>query len=132
MNLLEAIKFDAHGLLPAITQDATSGRILMLAWMNEEAVRQTLATGFAHYYSRSRQCQWKKGETSGHVQRVVDMYLDCDGDSLLLKIEQTGTACHTHRQSCFYNQRQGNHWVIIDEVVKNPSMAFLLHGKRKV
>ncbi len=118
MNLLEAIKFDAHGLLPAITQDTASGRVLMLAWMNEEAVRQTLATGFAHYYSRSRQCQWKKGETSGHIQKVVDMYLDCDGDSLLLKVEQTGPACHTHRTSCFYNQRQGHHWMIIEEPVK--------------
>ncbi len=117
MNLLEAIKFDAQGLLPAITQDGTSGRVLMLAWMNEEAVRQTLATGFAHYYSRSRQCQWKKGETSGHVQRVVNMYLDCDGDSLLLEVEQTGPACHTYRASCFYNQRQDNHWAIMEEPV---------------
>jgi len=118
MNLLATVRFDAHGLLPAITQDATSGRVLMLAWMNEEAVRQTVATGFAHYYSRSRKRQWKKGETSGHVQRVVNMYLDCDGDSLLLKVEQTGPACHTNRKSCFYNRRQDDRWIVIEEPVE--------------
>ena len=117
MSLPDSIKFDAHGLLPAITQDAASGHVLMLAWMNEEAVRQTVATGFVHYYSRSRQCQWKKGETSGHVQRVVDMYLDCDGDALLLKVDQTGPACHTNRESCFYHQRRGEHWIVIEEPV---------------
>jgi len=118
MSLIDDLKFDAHGLLPAIAQDASSGRVLMLAWMNEEAVRQTIETGFAHYYSRSRKCQWKKGETSGHVQKVVDMYLDCDGDTLLLKVEQTGPACHTNRESCFYNQRQNDNWIIIEEPVK--------------
>jgi len=118
INLLKAVTFDAHGLLPAIAQDAASGRVLMLAWMNEKALRQTLSTGFAHYYSRSRKCQWKKGETSGHVQKVVDMYLDCDGDTLHLKVEQTGPACHTSRKSCFYNQRQDNHWIVTEEPVE--------------
>ncbi|GMQ99241.1 MAG: phosphoribosyl-AMP cyclohydrolase [Zetaproteobacteria bacterium] len=118
MSLIDNLKFDAHGLIPAITQDAENDRVLMMAWMNEEAVRQTIATGFAHYWSRSRKCQWKKGETSGHVQKVVDMYLDCDGDTLLLKVEQTGPACHTNRQSCFYNQRQSDDWIIIEEPVK--------------
>jgi len=101
--------------VPAIAQDAKSGRVLMMAWMNEVAVEQTLATGFAHYYSRSRQQQWKKGESSGHVQKVVEMYLDCDGDTILLKIEQTGPACHTNRASCFYKQQQGEKWVSIEE-----------------
>jgi len=118
MSLIDDLKFDAHGLLPAIAQDASSGRVLMLAWMNEEAVRQTIATGFAHYYSRSRKKQWKKGESSGHVQKIVDMYLDCDGDTLLLKVEQTGPACHTNRESCFYRQRQDGEWVTIEEPVK--------------
>jgi len=115
MSLLESIVFNEAGLVPAIAQDGLSGRVLMMAWMNEDAVEQTQATGFAHYYSRSRQKQWKKGESSGHVQKVVEMYLDCDGDTILLKIEQTGPACHTNRESCFYQQQQGEKWVSIEE-----------------
>jgi len=118
MSLLEEIKFNAHGMIPAIAQDAESGRVLMMAWMNREAFEQTLATGFVHYYSRSRKKLWKKGETSGHVQKIVDMYLDCDGDTLLLNIEQTGPACHTNRESCFYRRRQGDAWVAIEEPLK--------------
>jgi len=115
MSLLNQIKFNDAGLVPAIAQDATTGRVLMMAWMNAEAVTDTLSTGFAHYYSRSRQQQWKKGESSGHVQRVMDIYLDCDGDTLLLKIEQTGPACHTNRESCFYRQRRDQQWLTIEE-----------------
>ena len=115
MSLLQSIKFNEAGLVPAIAQDATSNRVLMMAWMNEEAVQQTLNTGYAHYYSRSRQAQWKKGESSGHVQKVLDMYLDCDGDTILLKIEQTGPACHTNRESCFYREKRGNQWVTFEE-----------------
>jgi len=115
MSLLRQITFNDAGLVPAIAQDAASGRVLMMAWMNAEAVEDTLSTGFAHYYSRSRKQQWKKGESSGHVQRVLDIYLDCDGDTLLLKIEQTGPACHTNRESCFYKQRQGQTWSTIEE-----------------
>ncbi|MDQ6974276.1 MAG: phosphoribosyl-AMP cyclohydrolase [Mariprofundaceae bacterium] len=115
MSLLDSITFNDAGLVPAITQDAKSKRVLMMAWMNKEAVMQTLETGYAHYYSRSRQKQWKKGESSGHVQKVLDMYLDCDGDTLLLLIEQTGAACHTNRESCFYKQKQDDDWVTIEE-----------------
>ncbi len=115
MSLLESITFNDAGLVPAIAQDATSERVLMMAWMNEEAVRETVTSGFAHYYSRSRQKQWMKGESSGHLQKVLDMYLDCDGDTILLKIEQTGPACHTNRQSCFYKQRQADDWVTIEK-----------------
>jgi len=115
MNLLSRIKFNEAGLVPAIAQDATTGRVLMMAWMNKEAFEQTQATGFAHYYSRSRRKQWKKGESSGHVQKVTEMFLDCDGDTLLLKIDQTGPACHTNRESCFYQQQQDNEWVTIEE-----------------
>ena len=111
MSLMQSIKFNEAGLVPAITQDATTKRVLMMAWMNEEAVQQTLETGFAHYYSRSRQKQWKKGETSGHVQKVLDIFLDCDGDTLLLLIEQTGAACHTNRESCFFREKRGDKWV---------------------
>lgn len=115
MSLLNEIRFNEAGLVPAIAQDASSGRVLMMAWMNAEAVEQTIRTGFAHYYSRSRQKQWQKGESSGHVQKVLAMYLDCDGDTLLLNIEQTGPACHTNRQSCFYRQRDGESWKVIEE-----------------
>jgi len=114
MSLVDDIRFNDAGLVPAIAQDAVSGRVLMMAWMNEEAVQQTIATGFAHYYSRSRQKQWKKGESSGHVQKVVDIFLDCDGDTLLLKIEQTGPACHTNRQSCFYRRLDNENWQITE------------------
>jgi phosphoribosyl-AMP cyclohydrolase len=118
MSLLGDIKFNDAGLVPAIAQNAITGRVLMMAWMNEEAVQQTLDTGFAHYYSRSRRKQWKKGESSGHVQKVIDIFLDCDGDTLLLKIEQTGPACHTNRKSCFYKQSQNGEWVTIEEPLK--------------
>jgi len=117
MSLLSSIKFNEAGLVPAIAQDATSKRVLMMAWMNKEAVQQTLNTGYAHYYSRSRQAQWKKGESSGNVQKVLDMYLDCDGDTILLKIEQTGPACHTNRVSCFYKQQHDKEWLTIEEPI---------------
>jgi len=115
MSLLSQITFNDAGLVPAIAQDAETGRVLMMAWMNQEAVEQTLTTGFAHYYSRSRQKQWRKGESSGHVQKVVEMYLDCDGDTILIKIEQTGPACHTNRASCFYKLLQNGKWVTVEE-----------------
>jgi phosphoribosyl-AMP cyclohydrolase len=98
----ETLTYDARGLLPAIAQDAESGEVLMLAWMNAEAVRRTLATGRVTYWSRSRQDFWVKGETSGHVQELVEMRHDCDGDTLLLKVRQTGPACHTGARSCFF------------------------------
>ena len=115
MSLLKEIKFNEVGLVPAIAQDAETGRVLMMAWMNEEAIRQTIATGFAHYYSRSRKKQWKKGESSGHIQEIEEMFLDCDGDTILLIVNQTGPACHTNRESCFYKQRQDNRWVSFEE-----------------
>lgn len=89
----------------------------MMAWMNIHAVQQTIETGFAHYYSRSRGCQWKKGESSGHVQLVKEIFLDCDGDTLLLQIEQTGVACHTMRPSCFYRKLQQSNWQIVAEPI---------------
>ena len=96
------LTFDANGLIPAIAQDHETGEVLMMAWMNAEAVRRTLAEGRVTYWSRSRQAFWVKGETSGHTQRLVEMRVDCDRDCLLVLIEQTGPACHTNRRSCFY------------------------------
>ena len=96
------LKFDAQGLIPCIAQDANSGDVLMLAWMNADAVAQTLATGRVTYWSRSRAAFWVKGESSGHVQELVELRLDCDRDCLLVLVRQTGPACHTNRRSCFY------------------------------
>jgi phosphoribosyl-AMP cyclohydrolase len=95
-------KFDAAGLLTCVTTDATTGDVLMVAHMNDEALRKTIASGEAWYYSRSRNSLWRKGETSGHVQRVVEMRTDCDQDAIWIRVEQTGAACHTGRHSCFY------------------------------
>ena len=96
--------YDAKGLVPAVAQDAASGEVLMMAWMNAEAVARTLETGRVTYWSRSRQAFWVKGETSGHVQRLVSLRVDCDRDCLLLRVEQTGPACHTGRRTCFYTE----------------------------
>ena len=96
------LKFDAQGLIPCIAQDADSGDVLMLAWMNAQAVAQTLATGRVTYWSRSRAAFWVKGESSAHVQELVELRLDCDRDCLLARVRQTGPACHTNRRSCFY------------------------------
>jgi len=95
-------KFDSHGLVAAIAQDADTGEVLMLAWMNDEALKLTLETGRAVYWSRSRNALWRKGDTSGHEQHVVEARVDCDQDAVLLKVRQTGAACHTGRRSCFY------------------------------
>ena len=100
---MSKIKFDEKGLVPAIAQDAKTGRVLMLAYMNAESLQMTLDSGCATYFSRSRQQLWRKGETSGHTQRVLEMRYDCDGDALLLTVEQEGPACHTGEISCFYN-----------------------------
>lgn len=102
MSLSSQLKFDAHGLLPAITRDAATGEVLMLAYMNAEAVDLTVATGKVHYYSRSRQALWMKGESSGHVQTVQEIRFDCDADCLLITVEQEGAACHTGHHSCFH------------------------------
>lgn len=94
--------WDARGLIPAVAQDAETGEVLMLAWMSAESLAETLRTGQVTYWSRSRGALWRKGETSGNVQRLVEVRIDCDGDALLLRVEQTGPACHTGRRSCFY------------------------------
>ena len=107
-GLWESIRFDAAGLVPAIAQQHDTGEVLMLAWMSREAVAETLATGRVCYFSRSRSRLWRKGERSGQVQRLVELRLDCDGDALLVLVDQTGVACHTGRRSCFFRAvRQG-------------------------
>jgi phosphoribosyl-ATP pyrophosphohydrolase/phosphoribosyl-AMP cyclohydrolase len=103
-NILEMVKFNADGLVPAVTQDIRTDEVLMLAYMNGESLRKTIETGKVHYYSRSRQKLWLKGETSGHFQQVRSISVDCDGDTLLLKVEQTGAACHTGHRSCFFTR----------------------------
>jgi phosphoribosyl-AMP cyclohydrolase len=103
-GFLKAVAFNADGLVPAIAQDAKSGAVLMLAWMNRDALEKTLTTGAVTYWSRSRQSLWTKGETSGHMQKLVEIYVDCDGDALLLKVDQTGPACHTGEAVCFYRK----------------------------
>ncbi|MDC3409601.1 phosphoribosyl-AMP cyclohydrolase [bacterium] len=105
---LDNVRFNESGLIAAIAQDSTSQQVLMLAWMDRRAIEQTLKDGTVTYYSRSRQSYWKKGETSGHTQRLVNMSFDCDGDAVLLCVEQTGKACHTFREHCFYLEVQGD------------------------
>lgn len=118
---LDKINWSADGLVPVIAQDEKSGKVLMVAWMNRETVKLTAETGEAVYWSRSRQKVWRKGEESGHVQKVKAIYLDCDGDVILLTVEQVGgIACHTGRQSCFFNKLEGNQWVVIAPVIKDP------------
>jgi phosphoribosyl-AMP cyclohydrolase len=98
----ESLRWDEKGLVPAIAQDDATGEVLMVAWMNREALAETLATGRVCYWSRSRQALWRKGESSGHVQRLIDLTIDCDRDVVLMRVAQTGPACHTNRRSCFY------------------------------
>jgi phosphoribosyl-AMP cyclohydrolase len=118
---LDEIKWDADGLVPAIAQDAHSGKVLMMAWMNRESLRLTIAEGRAIYWSRSRQKLWRKGEESGHVQQLKDVRLDCDADVLLLSVEQVGgIACHTGRESCFYRRYEDGEWRSVEPVIKNP------------
>ncbi len=111
--LLDAVTWNEQGLVPAIAQDVATGEVLMLAWMNRDSLALTLETGDAHYWSRSRKSLWKKGETSGHIQHVRELRLDCDGDTLLLKVEQVGgIACHTGRRHCFFQRQDDGRWVV--------------------
>ena len=124
--VLDAIKFDAAGLVAAIAQQHDTGEVLMQAWMNAESVTETLETGQVCYWSRSRQALWRKGETSGQTQRLVEMRIDCDGDSLLLLVEQTGVACHTGRRNCYFTAVRDGGLVTIAEPEIDPAK---LYGK---
>ena len=122
---LDEVRWNADGLVPAIAQDAASGRVLTLAWMNREALAQTVQRGEAVYWSRSRGRLWRKGEESGHVQRVLEMRLDCDADVVLLSVEQAGgIACHTGRERCFFRRLEEGKWVTTDPVLRDPAQIY--------
>jgi phosphoribosyl-AMP cyclohydrolase len=122
---LNKVNWSADGLAPVVTQDATSNKVLMVAWMNPEALRLTVQTGEAHYWSRSRKKLWHKGEESGHVQKVKEIRLDCDEDVLLLVVEQVGgVACHTGRHHCFFNKLEQGQWLVTEPVIKNPEEIY--------
>jgi len=124
-NWLDEIKWTADGLVPVIAQESGSGKVLMLAWMNREALALTVQEGRAIYWSRSRNKLWRKGEESGHVQRLKDIRLDCDNDVILLEVEQLGgIACHTGRHNCFYQQLQDEEWVAVEPVLKDPNKIY--------
>ena len=124
-SFIDQIKWNQDGLLPVVTVDANSRRVLMQAWVNSEALEITVSGGSAVYWSRSRGKLWKKGEQSGNTQRIVDIYLDCDNDSLLYEVEQKGgIACHTGRESCFYQKYRDGKWLINDPVLKDPSSIY--------
>ncbi|MBP2298315.1 phosphoribosyl-AMP cyclohydrolase [Azospirillum picis] len=125
---LAAIRFNADGLVPAIAQADGTGEILMMAWMNREAALETLATGRVCYWSRSRGGLWRKGETSGQVQRLKDFRIDCDGDTLLLVVEQDGVACHTGRRSCFYRAWRDGRLEVIQEIETDPAILYGGHA----
>jgi len=124
-NWLDQASWNEAGLVPVITQEYATGDILMLAWMNRDALRASIETGVAVYWSRSRQCLWRKGEKSSHEQRLHDIRLDCDNDALLLRVEQIGgIACHTGRKSCFYQQLQQGHWRAVEPVLKSENEIY--------
>lgn len=127
---LDKVKWAQDGLVPVVTQETGSGRVLTVAWMNREALGKTAQTGEAHYWSRSRRKLWRKGEESGHVQKVRSIRLDCDEDVVLLEVEQVGgIACHTGRHSCFFQKLDGDRWVAVDPVLKDPGEIYK-GGKR--
>ena len=122
---LDAVSWDERGLAPVVAQDAASGRVLTLAWMNRAALAETIRTGQAVYWSRSRGRLWHKGEASGHVQKVVELRIDCDADAILLRVEQVGgIACHTGHERCFYLKLENGRWVETDPVLKDPAEIY--------
>ncbi len=123
-HLLSTIKFDVTGLIPAIAQQHDTGEVLMMAWMNAESVEESLRTGQVCYWSRSRGKLWRKGETSGQQQKLVEMRLDCDGDTLLLLVDQQGVACHTGRRNCFFLAARGGEWVEIAKPLVDPERLY--------
>jgi phosphoribosyl-AMP cyclohydrolase len=125
---LNEVPWDKDGLIPVVTQDASSGRVLTLAWMNRDALAETAKSGEAVYWSRSRKKLWRKGEESGHTQKISEIRVDCDSDAILLRVEQAGgIACHTGRASCFFRKLENGRWVTTDPVLKDPA---LIYGKK--
>lgn len=125
MSWLDEVRWDEQGLVPAIAQDFRTGKVLMVAWMNREALELTTREGRGIYWSRSRRKLWRKGEESGHVQKLHELRLDCDGDVIILQVEQLGgIACHTGRESCFYRRFDNGQWVTVDAVLKDPEVIY--------
>ena len=125
MKWLDAVNWNADGLVPAIAQEADTGTVLTQAWMNRDALERTAATREAHYWSRSRRRLWRKGEASGHVQRVREILLDCDNDAILLIVEQIGgIACHTGRHRCFFQRLEDDAWRVVDPILKDPKTIY--------
>jgi phosphoribosyl-AMP cyclohydrolase len=125
VSYLDEVPWNGDGLIAAVAQDAASGKVLTVAWMNREALQETAETKRAVYWSRSRKKLWRKGEESGNVQKVVEVRLDCDSDAVLLKVEQGGgIACHTGRESCFFRKLEGGKWVTVDPVLKDPKLIY--------
>ncbi|BAW79408.1 phosphoribosyl-AMp cyclohydrolase [Candidatus Nitrosoglobus terrae] len=122
---LNNINWNDEGLIPVIAQEIDTGKVLMLAWMNWEALEMTIESGHAVYWSRSRKCLWQKGEQSGHIQIVKAIYLDCDNDAVLLQIEQIGgIACHTGRRHCFFKRLEEKNWIIVEPILKHPQSIY--------
>jgi phosphoribosyl-AMP cyclohydrolase len=125
LSFLDEVPWNGDGLVAAVAQDAASGKVLTVAWMNRDALKETAETQRAVYWSRSRNKLWRKGEESGHVQKVLEVRIDCDADAILLKVEQVGgIACHTGRASCFFRKLENGRWVTIDPVLKDPSLIY--------
>ena len=125
MDWIEQVKWADDGLVAAVAQDHASGKVLTLAWMNRTALERTAETGEAHYWSRSRRSLWRKGETSGHAQKVREIRLDCDGDAILLLVDQVGgIACHTGRERCFFRRLERDRWVEVEPVLKDPAAIY--------
>ena len=125
MSAIETIQFNESGIAPAIAQDANTGEILMMAWMNKEALSLSIEQKRAVYYSRSRKKLWFKGEESGHIQKIIDIYTDCDQDVILLKVKQVGgIACHTGRANCLFNKLENDEWISVAETIKDPKQIY--------
>jgi phosphoribosyl-AMP cyclohydrolase len=125
LSYLDEVPWNGDGLVAVVAQDAASGRVLTVAWMNRDALKETAETQRAVYWSRSRSKLWRKGEESGHVQKVLEVRIDCDADAVLLKVEQVGgIACHTGRESCFFRKLENGRWVTLDPVLKDPAVIY--------
>jgi phosphoribosyl-AMP cyclohydrolase len=125
LSFLDEVPWNGEGLIAVVAQEISSGRVLTVAWMNREALKETAERGEAVYWSRSRRKLWRKGEESGHVQKVREVRIDCDSDAILLKVEQVGgIACHTGRESCFFRKLENGRWVTLDPVIKDPSLIY--------
>ena len=125
MSFLDEVPWNGDGLIAAVAQDASTGKVLTVAWMSRDALKETVDSGRAVYWSRSRKKLWRKGEESGNVQKVVEVRLDCDADAVLLKVQQAGgIACHTGRESCFFRKLENGKWVTVDPVLKDPKLIY--------